>query len=223
MAPWEVCLGGDQNCFTMNKMGLADLFRHHSVGNNRNIGISGMNNETRGQNRNNESRRYFPVPSPREEIIPDFFTFRLEHRAGGPTARYREEERILLFRSDRPGSIGKIIYSRSSSNPQKIAGIKNSGNHFTTQTIGDAPKDHRHTFDYNEDELKQMAQAKIHVLDVKEPYRGRDLGGLLFSEAVLSLRDSQDAGHRELSGRSDVLSFRSPPLSSSIRCQVSPF
>ena len=35
---------------------------------------------------------------------------------------------------------------------------------------------------------KDIAQAKIHVLDVKSQYRGRDLGGLLFSEAIAHLR-----------------------------------
>mmetsp|Transcript_19896 Transcript_19896/g.29443 ORF Transcript_19896/g.29443 Transcript_19896/m.29443 type:complete len:657 (-) Transcript_19896:216-2186(-) len=37
---------------------------------------------------------------------------------------------------------------------------------------------------------RAVPTAKIHVLDVKEPYRGRDLGGLLFAEAVTSLMDS---------------------------------
>ena len=35
---------------------------------------------------------------------------------------------------------------------------------------------------------KNTAHAKIHVLDVKSQYRGRDLGGLLFSEALTHLR-----------------------------------
>ncbi|KAK1744892.1 hypothetical protein QTG54_004183 [Skeletonema marinoi] len=35
---------------------------------------------------------------------------------------------------------------------------------------------------------KNIAQAKIHVLDVKSQYRGRDLGGLLFSEAIAHLK-----------------------------------
>ena len=47
-----------------------------------------------------------------EHIIP---TFRLEHRQGGLTAavatRGDEEQRLLLFRSDRAGAIAKIIFS----------------------------------------------------------------------------------------------------------------
>lgn len=73
----------------------------------------------------------------------NFFTLRLEHRTSA-----KNEERILLFRSDRPGVIGKIVYNPSSS----------------------------------------TKDAKIVVLDVKGVYRGRDLGGLLFHEAVTSLK-----------------------------------
>lgn len=66
-----------------------------------------------------------------------FFTLRLEHREGGVMARHDGEERILLFRSDRPGAIAKIIYS--STPPPDAA-----------------------------DEERRTAEAKIHVLDVKE-------------------------------------------------------
>eukprot|EP00980_Cylindrotheca_fusiformis_P001562 scaffold358_cov109-Cylindrotheca_fusiformis.AAC.1 len=47
-------------------------------------------------------------------------------------------------------------------------------------------------FSVDADEQKEsgqkMAQAKIHVLSVKDFYRGYDLGGLMFSEAMDSLR-----------------------------------
>jgi hypothetical protein len=37
----------------------------------------------------------------------------MEHREGGAMAQHFGEERILLFRSDQPGAIAKIIYSSS--------------------------------------------------------------------------------------------------------------
>jgi len=84
-----------------------------------------------------------------------FFTFRLERRVSGDLARHRGEERILLFRSDRPGAVAKIIYSSEAGGGSDSSRI----------------------------------QARIHALDVKETYRGRDLGGLLFSEAIRAIRD----------------------------------
>jgi inositol oxygenase len=82
------------------------------------------------------------------------FTLRLEHRQGGAVARHPGEERILLFRSDRPGAIAKVIYSLEEQKMQQ----------------------------------EHDEQAKIYVLDVKAPYRGYDFGGLLFREALASLR-----------------------------------
>ena len=126
-----------------------------------------------------------------------FFTLRLEHREGGAMAQHRGEERILIFRSDRPGAIAKIIYS---STPASAIG---------------PPKD-------EESELGLMAQAKIHVLDVKEPYRGMDLGGLLFSEALCSLRHRYMDHHDEhCDGQHDVDAGEVRVMySSSIHCQL---
>lgn len=93
-----------------------------------------------------------------------FYTLRLEHRQGGAIAQFRGEERILLFRSDRPGAIAKIIYS---SELFEEAGLSRK------QSLEDSTV---------------HAKAKIHVLDVKSQYRGRDLGGLLFYEAIASLK-----------------------------------
>jgi len=100
-----------------------------------------------------------------------FYTFRMEHRQGGPMSKFRGEERILLFRSDRAGAIAKIIYSSEAPEehdtkvPESLPLIQGGSRpNFST------------------------AHAKIHVLDVKAPYRGRDLGGLLFSEAITSLK-----------------------------------
>ncbi|KAL7500918.1 hypothetical protein ACHAWT_008971 [Skeletonema menzelii] len=96
-----------------------------------------------------------------QDLLPGF-TLRLEHREGGALAAHRGEERILLFRSDKPGAIAKIIYSSE---------IEHQS---SQSSVAELQKD--------------IAQAKIHVLDVKSQYRGRDLGGLLFSEAMTNLR-----------------------------------
>ncbi|GKY95311.1 hypothetical protein MPSEU_000492900 [Mayamaea pseudoterrestris] len=82
------------------------------------------------------------------------FTLHLEHRVGGSCAKHVGEERILLFRSDKPGAIAKVIFS--------VLSVDES---FNTLSI----------------------LAKIHVLHVQAEYRGYDLGGLLFHEAVRSL------------------------------------
>lgn len=95
----------------------------------------------------------------------EFYTFRLDHRQSGAMAKYIGEERILLFRNDRPGAIGKIIFSSTPPAPKHAK----------------AEEDHM-----------DMAQAKIHVLDVKEPYRGFGLGNLLCTEAVTRLRHRHD-------------------------------
>eukprot|EP00547_Thalassionema_nitzschioides_P003508 CAMPEP_0194204542 /NCGR_PEP_ID=MMETSP0156-20130528/4033_1 /TAXON_ID=33649 /ORGANISM="Thalassionema nitzschioides, Strain L26-B" /LENGTH=598 /DNA_ID=CAMNT_0038930585 /DNA_START=127 /DNA_END=1924 /DNA_ORIENTATION=- len=78
------------------------------------------------------------------------FTLRLEHRSGGVAAMCPGEERFLLFRSDEPGAIAKIIFS-----------------------IG--PYDGK------------AVKAKVHALNVKSNYRGKDLGGLLFVHAMDAL------------------------------------
>lgn len=72
--------------------------------------------------------------------------------------------RSLLFRSDKPGAIAKIIYS---SEIDDQTSLRSS---------------------VEEIQKNNVAHAKIHVLDVKSQYRGRDLGGLLFSEAITHLR-----------------------------------
>jgi len=114
--------------------------------------------------------------------------FRLEHRHGGATATHPGEERILLFRSDRKGSVGKIIFSYSNTESQ-------------VRSTED---------DSNESCGERVAHAKVHLLDVKPSCRGYDFGGLLFSEALLSLRQSH---------RHDTIHPASTCISS-IRCQL---
>lgn len=88
---------------------------------------------------------------PRESFLHGkSFTLRLEHRPGGVAATFPGEERFLLFRSDEPGAIAKIIFS-----------------------IG--PHDGK------------TAKAQVHALHVKSDYRGKDLGGLLFVQAMGAL------------------------------------
>ena len=127
---------------------------------------------------------------------PGTFTLRLEHRSGGELARYRGEERILMFRSGRAGAVAKVIYSSEGG------------------SIGQErpPSGGRHE-DRGEQVLRRMAQARIHVLDVNEAYQGLGLGGLLFNEALRSLRDRY---HGRGIGRYD----RFDPIPSSVRCQV---
>lgn len=69
-------------------------------------------------------------------------------------ARHPGEERFLLFRSDRAGSIAKVIFSSDDAD--------------TT--------------------------AKVHVLDVKSDYRGKDLGGFLFTQAMAALMERYESG-----------------------------
>ncbi|KAL7542291.1 hypothetical protein ACHAXR_013392 [Thalassiosira sp. AJA248-18] len=102
-----------------------------------------------------------------------FYTLRLEHRQGGPMAQHRGEERILLFRSDRPGAIAKIIYS--SELPEG------------SESSLKQPPPLQQGASLHNVHVYSTAHAKIHVLDVKSQYRGRDLGGLLFTEAKRSL------------------------------------
>eukprot|EP00573_Skeletonema_grethae_P002533 CAMPEP_0201687862 /NCGR_PEP_ID=MMETSP0578-20130828/1725_1 /ASSEMBLY_ACC=CAM_ASM_000663 /TAXON_ID=267565 /ORGANISM="Skeletonema grethea, Strain CCMP 1804" /LENGTH=606 /DNA_ID=CAMNT_0048172041 /DNA_START=134 /DNA_END=1951 /DNA_ORIENTATION=+ len=98
-----------------------------------------------------------------QDLLPGF-TLRLEHREGGAVSTHRGEERILLFRSDKPGAIAKIIYSSEIDDQTSLQ-----------SSVAELQKNN-------------IAHARIHVLDVKSQYRGRDLGGLLFSEAITHLR-----------------------------------
>jgi ribosomal protein S18 acetylase RimI-like enzyme len=144
-----------------SRFGLFDLFGRHCRQN-----VRQSNREHRGES---------SLENKNDEKEP-FFLFRMEHREGGAMAQHFGEERILLFRSDQHGAIAKIIYS---SNPAKEETGDEVDIHDPDMKIDDGD---------NEAELSRMAQAKFHVVSVKESYRGYDLGGLLFSEALSSLR-----------------------------------
>ena len=119
-------------------------------------------------------------------------TFRLEHREGGAQAQHVGEERVLLFRSDRKGAIAKIIFSSS-----------------PAAEDGDAER--------SDSADERIAQAKIHVLDVKDLYRGFDFGGLLFSEALLALKHRYR--NRNTSAAKENEQQRRIPASS-VRCHL---
>jgi len=137
-----------------------------------------------------------------------FYTLRLEHRRGGPLAQHRDEERILLFRSDRPGAIAKIIYS--SELPEEGKSLKPT----PPLRPGGAAGVHSEAKSREADSYS-TAHAKIHVLDVKSQFRGRDLGGFLFSEAITSLKskycnyDDCDGFVKEGSGDATAASMKS--------------
>jgi hypothetical protein len=100
---------------------------------------------------------------------------RLEHRVMG------DEDRILLFSSDRAGAMGKIIFSFITVNNSICSKDDNSSKEVRVV-------DRESSSYYTMDELQNMVQAKIINLEIKEQYRGSDLGGLLFSLATTILR-----------------------------------
>lgn len=160
VSSWEApAFKNKTNSVLTRRFGLIDLF-----GSRRQHG-----NESRDSsatNRNNEP----------------FFTLRMEHREGGAMAQHYGEERILLFRSDQPGAIAKIIFSSS---PAEESDEE-------SDELGEDAK------------LLRMAQAKVHVLSVKEQYRGYGLGALLFSEAMLALRHRYHRSEAASSGESSI-------------------
>jgi len=190
MSAWESSLIDED---AKPRLGLPQLFGSRQA---RQRGVSNFLYESDAANHPRNHERFL------HEQDNGFFTFRLEHREGGAMAQHRGEERILLFRSDRPGAIAKIIFS---STPAPM----NASSSTTTDGMDE------------ESELGLMTQAKIHVLDVKEPYRGMDLGGLLFSEALCSLRHRyMDHHDTESNGHDPDKRSEHALYSSSIRCQL---
>lgn len=198
LTSWEASLmtGGDGG--NGNNLGLAELFGGTRRAANQ------ISNSIPQQQPGGAQHRFLGSP-----MRDDFFTLRMEHREGGAMARHRGEERILLFRSDKAGAIAKIIFS-SSPAAMTQSSIKSS----TSST----KRDEGVSGDAEESELVQMSQAKIHVLDVKERYRGHDLGGLLFAEAVAALRHRY-VGAAECDGHQPSAAHSSA-LASSVRCQL---
>ena len=162
-----------KNTFHKNGFGLNDLFgRHRWVRPKETKG-------TKGRLPNSSIHRTASYkPS-------ECFTLRMEHRTGGTLAKHAGEERILLFRSDRAGAIAKIVFSSSP--------VRRDDCLSTTK--------HRHCQQQQSTEKRQIsirANAKIHVLFVKDAFRGYNLGGLLFSLCTASLRERYSS-YREIS------------------------
>ncbi|KAG7352877.1 myo-inositol oxygenase [Nitzschia inconspicua] len=93
----------------------------------------------------------------------------MEHRQSkSDKAQDPTEERILLFRSDQAGSIGKVVFSIPSKQNKQI--------------------------EYKDESYSLVSPpappiiASINVLSVQERYRGFDFGGLLFCEALAYLQ-----------------------------------
>lgn len=154
MSHWERTLYGTNSRHEHQRLGLRELFDAHQWLASRTTGSSTCSSR-KGARPCCSKASSSSSKASTSDTPP--LTFRLEHRQGGALATHSNEERILLFRSDRKGAIGKIIFSTADDDNNK----------------------------------NQSKEAKIHVLDVKQEYRGLDLGGLLFSEAMLAIqRDS---------------------------------
>lgn len=108
------------------------------------------------------------------DLFPATSIFRLEHRAGGTLAQHPGEERFLLFRSDRAGAIAKIVFS-------SVDGIDSR----------------------EEGDSASWGRALIHVLDVKAEHRGKDFGGLLFTQAMTALLQRYDSVDCRLDAEED--------------------
>jgi inositol oxygenase len=188
---WEACLNVPTQ-ENRKPLGLSDLF-----------GASDKNVHDTASSSSNPSTLISRPPQTQDVAVAHaFFSLRLEHREGGAMARHPGEERILLFRSDRPGAIAKIIYSSTPGvTPMKDCEINN-------------PEKHQ-----EEENNSMMVQAKIHVLDVKEEYRGFDLGSLLFTEALAFLRRRYMEDPEEDGDDDKISSYHDEP-SSFIHCQL---
>lgn len=145
-----------------NRFGLVDLFG----GNRRPMEKSGTNHPGR--------KGLQPYG---DDTSSNFFTLRVEHRTGGTLAKHAGEERVLLFRSDKAGAIAKIIFSSSKvPNPESL---ENS-----------CPTSSRQHQQYpNGTPIRIAAIANVHVLFVKDTYRGFHLGRLLLFLCATYLRE----------------------------------
>ena len=177
--------------------GLIDLFG------SRRLAVSTTTSATTSSSTNRGSDGGGAAAAPANDRLPvadyaeePFFTFRMEHREGGSVAQHYGEERILLFRSDQRGAIGKIIFSSIPTSDDDDDDSRHNNN-----TPPEVSCNNMMNFQ------RMAAQAKVHVLSVREKYRGYDLGGLLFTEAMTSLRHRYH--HDKTEGGS-----------SSVRCQL---
>lgn len=136
------------------------------------------------------------LPSKHGDKPSKFFTLRAEHRIGGTLAKHAGEERVLLFRSDKAGAIAKVVFS--SSRVMEPDSLENSSSQHHP----------------NGTQIRIAANANVHVLFVKDNYRGFHLGRLLFALCATQLRER----HRDR--LCPGFRKRPSPCYSSIRCRL---
>jgi hypothetical protein len=147
-----------------------------------------------------------------------FFTLRLEHRQGGTTANHFGEERFLLFRSDQAGAIAKVIFS--SSTVVINEDNNNTNNYNNNNNNYDRQQQQQHTGSI------RAANATVHLLFVKDAYRGFDLGGFLFVSCTSYLKELYCKNNRNKIISSTVIPNNDIPAASiikiptSIRCRL---
>jgi len=140
-------------------------------------------------------------------------------------AKHDGEERVLLFRSDKAGAIAKVIFSSSPVPDQSDDNGDGNGDSSKNNTV-------LHCQPQYPDERQQIttiaANATIHVLFVKDAYRGFNLGGLLFVLCTTCLRERYCCNSNKIHSDFDF-NKRSAPAAirmsasasaSSIRCRL---
>jgi len=205
---------GKQN--NSNNLGLADLF-----GDNRWVRPKDARCTTSGERSDDPDARLRSGPSTSGSgrKPSGFFTLRTEHRTGGPLARHAGEERVLMFRSDRPGAIAKIIFSSSpvvlpreaSPEPSPARAASATPRPLENHRIGKSAA----TIDADERRNPIAADATVHVLFVKDAYRGYDLGGMLFALCTGYLRERYSK-----TIESDFGTTASSKILSRVRCRL---
>lgn len=150
--------------------------------------------------------------------LPPPHTFRLDCRDDSPRHNHHnikasnsaglplpmEDDRVLIFRSDRVGAVAKLVFSSSESTsipPPSVAQLDDGA---------------LSTGSSETEEEKSIANcccccAKIHCLECKPLCRGFDFGGLLFTKAVQLIRNVASPPLSSVSSSSPV---------SVVRCQL---
>jgi hypothetical protein len=207
-------VNNDNDASCKNRFGLVDLFwGNRWVRSLRERTTSIRDNS----NKNNIEKREESLSSSK------FFTLRLEHRHGGTTAKHFGEERFLLFRSDQAGAIAKVIFSSS---PVVINDNKDDN---------DDNNDNNNNNNNNHDRKQQQQQqhtgsiraanATVHLLFVKDTFRGFDLGGFLFVSCTSYLKElycNNNNSNEIISSTipSNIPAAASLKIPTSIRCRL---
>lgn len=209
-------------------LGMADLFGCDRSNGRNKPGLGGPESAYEGSNKPGSptgGQDDDPSePKRSSHYCPDFYTLRLEHRidAGrNMDGQHYGEERLLLFRSDQAGAIAKIIFSSSIPPLPNTDACKEEKDALPLEIIhepalvdfddGDIVKGP--VILRRKHESTDYARARIHSLFVKREYRGFDLGGLLFCEAMGCLKEGM---HRHASS----LSTTATPTSIIMECRL---